>query len=157
MSPLMQNLDANQVMQWLDRAHIAHYVCGECHGIHFNDLQAMDGILESRLFVEADYLMLFSELEIRPSMLMQVLADVSRMNLNYMHLKIFVDLIDESLPRLVIQGNLPHSAGLSFEQFHLFVENGLQATQALVEECQQLSYVTGNELAPVSSPRSAMH
>lgn len=152
----MYRLDADQIMQWLDLTHVPHYVCGECHGIHLNDLQSMDGVLESRLFVEPDCLLFFSELEIRPSMLMPVMADLSRLNLNYTHLKIFVDLLDDSLPRLVVQDTLPHTAGLNYEQFHLFLENCVQATLALIEECQRLSYLTGPVSEP-STPRSSMH
>ena len=156
MSSIMSALDADQIMQWLDQAHIPHYVCGECHGIHLNDVQSMEGVLESRLFVEADCLMFFSELEIRPSMVMQAMADLSRLNLTYTYLKVFVDLLDDSMPRLVIQDAIPHTAGLTYTQFQLYMENCIQATLTLIQECRQLSYLAGS-IEPASSPRSAMH
>jgi hypothetical protein len=153
----MQTLDADQIVQWLNEAHIPHYMCGDCHGLHLNDIQSMEGVMESRLFVEADCLLFFTELELRPSMLMKMLADNSRLNMTYTHLKIFVDLLDDSLPRLVIQDTLPHTAGLAYEQFHLFLENSIQATLELIEECQQLDYLGGSEVEQAPSTRSAVH
>ena len=54
------------VMRWLTQGQIPHYLCEQCHGIHIVDIQSLEGVLESRLFVESEGLMFTTELEIRP-------------------------------------------------------------------------------------------
>jgi len=52
------NADAEQVKQWLQQANIRHYICEHCHGLHLSELQEREGVVDARLFVEEDGILL---------------------------------------------------------------------------------------------------
>ncbi|MGO1617956.1 MAG: YbjN domain-containing protein [Oceanisphaera sp.] len=128
-------------MRWLNAGYIEHYVCENCHGIHFSELQALDGILESRLFVEHEGSILTSEIEVRPTALLAIMADLTRLNMNYPSLKIFVDIVDDNLPRLIVADYLHTQAGIDQAQFLWIVQHALIATQQLLLEIAELGFL----------------
>lgn len=140
------------IMRWLQQANIEHYVCDQCHGIHIVSLQSVDGVQESRIFVEDEGLLFSTELEIRPSALLSLLADVGRLNMQYPSLKVFLDISDENLPRLIVGHTVFTEAGLNNEQFLVFVQNTITATHELVAECERAGFLNVPELMmPVES------
>lgn len=148
--------DAAQVERWLQQASIHHYICDQCHGLHLSELQGRDGVLDSRIFVEEDGLLLTTEVEIRPASLLMMLSEIARLNMTWPTLKIFIDLNDDALPRLVACDLLLARAGVSFEQFVQFAQANIDATAQLLEECQQLDclFDPEDELPP---ERDALH
>lgn len=148
--------DASQVGQWLERAGYEHYVCEHCHGLHLADIQSRDGVLDSRLFVEPEGLLLSTELELRPSALLMVQADLTRLNMIMPGLKVFIDINDETVPRLVACDLLMSGAGVSFEQFQHFLQVTLAATGELLEDCRQTACLyegePGDEPSPTPGP-----
>lgn len=141
--------DADQVGRWLRQAGIQHYICDQCHGLHISELQSRDGVIDSRLFVEDEGLLLSTELEIQPSRLFDVQAATPRMNMEFANLKVFLDVNDETLPRLVICDLLLGRAGVSFDQFLHFVQATVDATVQLLEECQQMNCLyLGDDTGP---------
>ncbi len=133
------------VMRWLSEGQIPHYLCDQCHGIHIVDVQSLDGVLESRLFVENEGLMFTTELEVRPVGLLPLVADLGRLNMNYPTLKIFVDVVDDNLPRLMVCNTLQLGAGLSPEQLQLFMTTAMTAMKQLYGECEQAGYLNPPE------------
>lgn len=148
--------DATQVERWLRQAGIHHYICDQCHGLHLSELQGRDGVLDSRLFVEEDGLLLSTELEIRPGSLLMLLGEVARLNMAWPTLKVFLDVNDDALPRLVACDLLLGRAGVTFEQFIHFVQANVDATAQLIEECQQMGCLFGPE-DELPSGREALH
>ena len=67
-------LDQGQLENWLNRAGISHYICDQCHGLHLSGLQELDGVADSRLFVEPWGLLLSTELVIRPVALLPIVG-----------------------------------------------------------------------------------
>lgn len=142
------------VIRWLTQARIPHYLCDQCHGIHLVDIQSLDGVLESRLFVENDGVMFTTELEIRPVGLLPLIADLGRLNMSYPTLKIFVDVVDDNLPRLMICDSIHIKAGLTFEQLELFVTSAVSSIKQLYGECEQAGFLNQGDVA---NPVGAMH
>ncbi|GAA4493889.1 YbjN domain-containing protein [Pseudaeromonas paramecii] len=133
------------IIRWLQQGQIPHYMCDQCHGIHMVDVQSMEGVLESRLFVESEGLLLSTELEVRPSGLLLLVSELGRLNMNYPALKIFVDVVDDNLPRLMVCASAYIEAGMTPEQLTLFVQRTLAATQQLISECEQLGVLNPPE------------
>ena len=100
----------------------------------------MEGI-ESRVFVEEEGLLFSSELEIRPAALLPMVAELGRLNMQYPSLKVFLDIIDDNLPRLVVGHTVFTKAGLTVEQFILFVQSTIAATHDVVAECERLGFL----------------
>jgi hypothetical protein len=133
------------VMRWLTQGQIPHYLCEQCHGIHIVDIQSLEGVLESRLFVESEGLMFTTELEIRPVGLLPLVAELGRLNMNYPTLKIFVDVVDDNLPRLMICDTIHIAAGLTDEQLQLFMTSAITGMKQLYGECEQAGYLNPPE------------
>lgn len=149
--------DADQVERWLRQAGIQHYICEQCHGLHLSELQGREGVLDSRLFAEEDGILLSTEVEIRPGSLLAMLAELPRMNMAWPNLKIFVDVTDDSLPRLVACNLLLSRVGVTFEQFLHFVQINVDATAQWLDECQQLGCLYGPEEEVLTPARDALH
>ena len=135
------NADAEQVKQWLQQANIRHYICEHCHGLPLSELQEREGVVDARLFVEEDGILLTTELELRPSALFAVQAELTRLNMAYPSIKLFLDVSDDSLPRLVACDLLLGRHGVSFEQFIYFVQATVDATVQLLDEGQEFNWL----------------
>ena len=61
--------------------------------------------------------------------------------MDYPTLKIFLDVVDEALPQLVVAAMCPAGAGLSRNQFDLFVATTIEAAAHLAQNCEQLNYL----------------
>lgn len=148
-------LTAETAMRWLSASYIEHYVCENCHGIHLSELQELEGVLESRLFVEQEGALLTSEIEIRPTALLVLVAELGRLNMNYPSLKVFVDIVDDNLPRLIVADYMHTQAGLDESQFTWIVQQTVMATQQLLFEIGELGFLMQDE-EPSKFP-SAVH
>jgi hypothetical protein len=135
--------DRGLLQDWLGQAGIEHYLCGQCEGLHIMALQDAGGVIDSRLFLEEYGLLLTTELEIRPGVLLHLAADLGRLNMDYPTLKIFLDVADEALPQLVVAGWCHSAAGLSQRQFSDFIAITVEATSQLLAACEQLNYLYG--------------
>lgn len=127
--------DAEQAERWLRQAGVRHYICDQCHGIHISELQSRDGVLDSRLFVEHQSILFSTELEIRPGALFSVMAELAQLNMSWPSLKLFVDLSDDSLPRLVCCQTLLTRHGVTFDQFFHFVQSSSEAMFQVLDQC----------------------
>ncbi len=142
---------------WLDDNHINHYLCDQCDGLHLPALQELEGAVDSRLLLQDYGLLLTTELEIRPMALLPVAADLGRMNMNYPILKLFMDIVDEATPQLVVASNFPAQAGISGEQFALFIIEAMAASSQLATECLQLDYLFQEANPAGGTPSRALH
>ncbi len=149
--------DEAGIRQWLEKAGMAHYLCGECHGIHLSAMQEREEVLDCRLFVEPEGVLLSTEVELRPASLLLIQAELTRLNMAWPAIKVFVDLVDDTLPRLVICQFLLTGAGTDERQFAHFVETGLQATDTLVDECRDQGWLSQAVAELADSPTPHLH
>ena len=133
--------DRTLLQKWLAEARVQYSECGECEGLHLAALQGIEGVIDSRLFLERYGLLLTTELEVRPMALLPLAADLGRINMDYPILKIFLDVVDDATPQLVMAGVLPTQAGLTLTQCAHFVSSVMDATRQLSAECLQLDYL----------------
>ena len=69
--------------------------------------------------------------------------------MNYPTLKIFVDVVDDNLPRLMICNTLQLGAGLTSAQLHLFMTTAIAAMKQLYGECEQAGFLNPPEESEV--------
>ena len=145
--------DKALLQEWLDQTGTEHYLCDQCEGLHIRALQAAQGVVDSRLFVEEYGLLLTTELEVRPGALLQLSADLGRLNMDYPTLKIFLDVVDDALPQLVVAGHFHSGEGVSQGQFTQFMAATVEATSHLAASCEQLNYL----YASTENGRALLH
>lgn len=132
--------------QWLDDLGISHYICDHCSALHLSASDEGSDVPEQRLFIEEWGLLLSVEFQIRPVALLPLVAEMGQMNINYPTLKIFVDVLDDAIPQLVAGATMLAGAGLSREQFGLFVSSNGEMLADLHGNLQQMDCLyTGDE------------
>lgn len=146
--------DTDIVIRWLDDMALDNYICSQCEGIHISELQAHEGVLDSRVFVQPEGIMATTELAIKPTGLLPLLADLGRLNMDFSHVKIFIDIHDQDLPKLIICDHLLAGAGVSQEQFSFFMDVYLPAAREIIKQCADLVAPPEGE-EPVSDNSSA--
>ncbi len=137
--------DSDQIMRWLSQLSMGHYVCDQCHGIHIESLQQLEGVSESRIFIEDQGLMFSTELEIRPSAILALVSELSRLNMNYPQLKIFLDIVDDALPRLVVCDFLYTQPGITLTQFQVYLEGTLETTRQVMQDAEQMGWLMAGD------------
>lgn len=150
-------LNREQLEAWLDHAGASHYVCDQCQGLHLSGLQELEGVSDSRLFIEPWGLLLSTELVIRPTAILPLAGDLARLNMDYPFLKLFLDIVDDAMPQLVSGVCVLTGAGLSEPQFQLFVSSAAEALRQLVAEMTHLDYLLPDENAPQTPRGSRVH
>jgi hypothetical protein len=157
MSERLDKPDRPLLQSWLTAAKVDYSECGECEGLHLPALKGIEGVIDSRLFLERYGLLLTTEMEIRPMALLALSADLGRINMDYPTLKIFLDVVDDATPQLVMAGILPTQAGLTLEQTAHFISMTMDATRRLAAECLQLDYLFAEGAARPSTNKTSLH
>lgn len=149
--------DRDQVSRWLHRAGIDFYQCDECRGLHLSQLQALEGAANAGLYVEEFGILLSIEAVVRPTGMLPLVADLGRLSMDYPLLKLFQDVADDSMPQLVIGASVMTGAGLSFEQFQLFLNTAIDAGSQLIAECSHLDYLYRVDARGDRLPHAPVH
>lgn len=157
MSEKLDKPDRALLQRWLKKARVEFSECGECEGLHLAALKSIEGVIDSRVFLERYGLLLTTELEIRPMALLPVSADLGRINMDYPTLKIFLDVVDDATPQLVIAAVVQTQAGLTLEQTAQFISSGMDATRQLAAECLQLDYLFAEGEGRPSANKKSLH
>ncbi|GAA5214643.1 YbjN domain-containing protein [Corallincola platygyrae] len=127
--------DRDQVKHWLESLEIPTYICDNCQALHLPQVQEMEGVLESRLFVDEEWMLLSTEAEIKPSGLLHLMAELGNINAAWPTTKIFVDIQDDSLPRLVVSQSLFVGAAITMKQFEHFFNQTIEIVEQVIGEC----------------------
>ena len=150
-------LNMETIERWLEEARVKYHTCDQCPGLHLPVLQELEGVIDSRLFLEPWGLLLTTELEIRPMALLPLAADLGRLCMDYPTLKMFQDVVDDATPQLVVAGTQIGGAGLNLEQFAGFVGTTVAATREVAEECLQLNYLFAPADPDIAPGSRALH
>ncbi|WP_281645596.1 YbjN domain-containing protein [Parendozoicomonas sp. Alg238-R29] len=130
---------------WLTETGYESYICDQCSGLHVSALQSMDGILDSRLFIEPWGIMFTTELDIRNAAVLAVSADLMRLNMSYPALKLFLNTPDDASPMLVASASILTTQGMTVPQFNEYFAVTLETVRQLLQDCQQSQYLFQGE------------
>ncbi|SHG83384.1 YbjN domain-containing protein [Ferrimonas marina] len=147
--------DHETLKAWLDHGQIPYYLCGSCQGLHLNQLQECPGIYDAKVEIEGDFLYLSASIEVRPAGLMTAFAEMSRLNTHFPTLKIFIEMVDESLPRILMCHNLALSPGMSQSQFLYFVQDCMDQMGQAAAEVNRLGVVYQGDEEPEEEAQPA--
>ncbi|RCU50548.1 MULTISPECIES: YbjN domain-containing protein [Corallincola] len=144
--------DRDQIQHWLDSFSVETYLCDNCQAIHLTALQRCEGVMEARLFTDPEWVLLSCEAELKPTGLLPLLGEMGNLNATYPTTKIFVDIQDSTLPRLVVSQSLYVGAGVTLKQFEHFFTQTSEIIEQVVGECNDNGVLMPNdEEAPVEA------
>ncbi len=133
--------------RWLDENGVSFFECDTCQALHLPHMQNFDGVYDAKIDL-LDNIILFSALaEVKPSALLALAADLSAINASSLTVKVFLDIQDDNLPKLVVCQSLNASVGITREQFAAFIKQSEeQISMVILEVCaNQLLFVTETE------------
>lgn len=143
-------LSAQEIETWLAGMGISHYVCDHCSALH---LSGGESVAENRLFIEEWGLLVSTEFHIRPTALLRLVADMGQLNVNYPTIKLFVDIVDDAVPQLVAGTTVLTGAGLSPEQFALFISSSMEMLADLAADLQEMDCLYMPDTPPEAGSR----
>ncbi|OZG73529.1 YbjN domain-containing protein [Hahella sp. CCB-MM4] len=143
--PTIKFIDHDSLLNWLEDLGVQHYLCGQCQGVHITEVQSQVGVLESRLFLEQDCLIFTTEVDIRNSAVLAVNAELPRFNGTYANLKFFLDVSDDGPARLIICDTQWVSAGITRDQFGVFLRAAVDAKVDVLRDLVDCRFIDSPE------------
>lgn len=133
----MKAITREMLEQWLDDLNVRYFICPDCDGIHLTDMEENLGVLESRILVESDLLILTTELAVRPSAVLPLHGSMHLINLDNPLVKVVLHMNDDDVPQLVISAALP-SKGLPPVYFGYYLKEIQHATTRVLDNATQM-------------------
>ncbi|WP_159567569.1 YbjN domain-containing protein [Budvicia diplopodorum] len=134
--------DLALIRSWLEQLGVSFFECDSCQALHLPHLQSIDGIFDAKVDL-LDNVILFSAVaEIRPVALIPLVADLSQINASSLTMKVFIDIQDDNLPKMVICQSISVSAGITLEQFSLLLQEGEEQTTQIIMEAKANDLLT---------------
>lgn len=145
-------IERSQVMAWLDLAEMPYELCDDCHGLHMQGLQSHDAVIESRVFVESEWVLFITEVELLPSMVVKAMAYLGEFNMRLPTLKAFVDVQDDGLAKLVLAHSLFTVNSISPDQLITFINATQDAKSYALQFAEQYDLLPTELAADISFP-----
>ncbi|MBP9643152.1 YbjN domain-containing protein [Budvicia aquatica] len=136
--------DLALMRRWLEQLGVSFFECDSCQALHLPHLQNINGIFDAKVDLLENVILFSAVAEIRPVALIPLVADLSQINASSLTTKVFIDIQDDNLPKMVICQSLSVTAGITIEQFSLLLEEGEAQTTQIIMEAR------ANELLTVS-------
>lgn len=147
--------DLAVLREWLDRLQITCFECDACQALHLPHLQSISGIFDAKVDMTDDIIIFSALAELKPSSVMAVAGQLSQLNASSLTLKIFIDLQDDNIPKLVLCHSFVSTAGITIDQFNRFlIEAEEQVAQVMIDvqsngwlffEDENISYSSANQ------------
>ena len=150
-------IDQDTLLKWLGDLGIKHYLCGQCQGVHISEIQGLENVAESRLFLEQDCLIYTTELEVRNSYLLAINAELPRLNGTFVNLKLFLDIIDDGPARLIICDSQWVAAGVSKDQLGVYIRTAIETKLEAINLLTDAGFLGGGGVIPEEVTTEAIH
>lgn len=133
----------DQLKAWLDELQIAYYECDSCQALHLPHLQYIDGIFDAKIDILEEVLVFTAIAELKPSAIVPLMANLSQINASSLFIKTFLEISDENLPKLVFCQSFPVGAGMSLNQFDLFLQKAEEQSADVISEIFNNGFLYG--------------
>jgi len=126
--------DLAVLREWLERLQITCFECDACQALHLPHMQSIGAIFDAKVDMTDDIILFSALAEIKPSSLMALVGQISQLNASSLTMKIFIDLQDDNIPKLVLCHAFVATAGITIDQFNCFlIEAEEQAAQIILD------------------------
>lgn len=106
---------------WLEQLDIVYYECDNCDALHLYAAQTIDGLVDAKLDIIDNAIVCSASAIIRPSVIMSFMSDINQINASTLTTKLFIDIQDDDLPRLIMCQAFSIMNGFTRSQFHGFI------------------------------------
>lgn len=126
--------DLSILREWLDRLKLSYFECDACEALHLPHMQNIEGVFDAKVDIMDETLVFSSLSEVKPTAIIPLVANLSQINASSLLVKTFMDIQDVSLPKLVVCYSFPITAGMTFEQFSLVIQQAEEQIVSVIFE-----------------------
>ncbi|MDF7667843.1 YbjN domain-containing protein [Orbaceae bacterium ESL0727] len=137
--------DLPMITSWLDELGIDVYQCGYCDALHFTALKEMDGVFDAKIDLIDNILCLSIAIEVKPSTVLSLQAEMSQINASSRFVKIYLDVPDEAYPKITFRHVLDCSVGINQEQFAQFVTQTQAEALSLINQLNKNNIILSRD------------
>ena len=150
--------DLEMLRDWMDKTTIDWFECGSCQALHLSAMQNIDGVFDAKLDIIDNVILVTVSAEIRSSALLSLAGEISQINASSLTAKCFLDIQDDSLPRIILCQSLSIGQGLAFAQFSFFMQQSEeQLSMIIMELAANHLLVTAESNLPQLSAQPLLH
>lgn len=126
--------DIPQLREWLDQLKTSYFECDACSALHLPHMQNIDGIFDAKLDILSNVMVISALAELKPTAIITLLANISQINASSLTAKVFLEINDENLPKLVVSQSFSLAAGITYNQFGHFIQQSEEQISAIIFE-----------------------
>lgn len=129
--------DLALLRHWLDQSGISFFECNSCQALHLLRMKNLDGVFDAKVDIVDDLIMFSVLAEVKPTSLIPLVADLSLINASALAVKVFIDIQNDNLPKLIVCQSLSIAVGVTLEQFAYFMKESEKQSSRVVLEAQE--------------------
>lgn len=126
--------DISQLREWLDKLKTSYFECDSCAALHLPHMQNIDGIFDAKLDIINNVLVLSALAELKPTAIITLVANISQINASSLTAKVFLEINNENLPKLIVSQSFSLEAGMTYRQFCHFLQQAEDQISSIVFE-----------------------
>lgn len=139
--------------EWMDKQHIEWFECDSCQALHLPAMQNFDGVFDAKLDIAENVLLFTARAEVRPSALLSLAGELSHINASSLTAKAFLDIQDETIPKLIVCQSLNIECGITRSQFVYFMQQSeAQASMIIMEAYASHMLVVADDSDTLQNP-----
>ncbi len=126
--------ETHTLCEWMDKQHIEWFECDSCQALHLPAMQNFDGVFDAKLDIVDNVILFTARAEVRPSALLSLAGELSHINASSLTAKAFLDVQDETIPKLIVCQSLNIECGITRSQFLYFMQQSEDQTSMIILE-----------------------
>lgn len=137
--------DITKLREWLDQLKTSYFECDSCSALHLPHMQNIDGIFDAKLDILNNVLVLSALAELKPTAIVTLVANISQINASSLTAKVFLEINNENLPKLIVSQSFSLEAGMTYRQFCHFLQQAEEQISAIVFEILSNNLLYANQ------------
>lgn len=125
--------DISQLREWLDQLKTSYFECDSCAALHLPHMQNIEGIFDAKLDIINNVLVLSALAELKPTAIVTLVANISQINASSLTAKVFLEINNENLPKLIVSQSFSLEAGMTYRQLPFLTANEDQISSIIFE------------------------
>ncbi|MFP3028936.1 MAG: YbjN domain-containing protein [Arsenophonus sp.] len=126
--------DIAKLREWIVQFKTSYFECDNCQALHLPHMQNIDGVFDAKVDIVENILVFSVLAELKPTSIITLLANLSQINASSLTAKVFMEINDENLPKLVVSQSFSLSAGMTCNQFLSFLQQAEEQMAAIIFE-----------------------